>query len=80
MVTDSDYTKHLKYIVRYTLNALYNRYQLPLFIVENGFGTTDEFKEDGTIDDQERIDYLREHIQVSIEAVDEVHEYGYIGT
>lgn len=57
--------------LRYTLNALYNRYQLPLFIVENGFGTTDEFKEDGTIDDQERIDYLREHIQASIEAVDE---------
>src|SRR5699024_9798423 len=57
--------------LRYTLNVLYNRYQLPLFIVENGFGTTDEFKEGGTIDDQERIDYLREHIKSSIQAVDE---------
>ena len=56
--------------LRYTLNALYNRYQIPLFIVENGFGAVDEFDENGHIHDDYRIEYLRKHIQAAIEAVD----------
>ena len=56
--------------LRYILNALYNRYQIPLFIVENGFGAVDEFDENGQIHDDYRVDYLREHIKATIDAVD----------
>ena len=56
--------------LRYILNALYNRYQIPLFIVENGFGAVDEFDENGQIHDDYRVDYLREHIKAAIDAVD----------
>ncbi len=56
--------------LRYTLNWLYDRYQLPLFIVENGFGAIDEKDEDGFVHDSYRIDYLREHIQEMKKAVD----------
>lgn len=48
---------------RYALNTLYERYELPVFIVENGFGAIDELKPDGTCDDSYRIDYLRKHIE-----------------
>lgn len=49
--------------LRYTLNVLYDRYQVPLFIVENGFGAVDVIEEDGSIHDPERIAYLRDHIE-----------------
>ncbi|MFS0562080.1 6-phospho-beta-glucosidase BglA [Terribacillus sp. 179-K 1B1 HS] len=48
--------------LRYTLNRFYDRYQIPLFIVENGFGAVDKVEEDGSIHDPQRIDYLRSHI------------------
>ncbi|RRZ90283.1 6-phospho-beta-glucosidase [Erwinia sp. 198] len=48
--------------LRYTLNVLYERYQKPLFIVENGFGAFDKVEENGEINDDYRISYLREHI------------------
>lgn len=48
--------------LRISLNYLYDRYQLPLFIVENGLGAEDVQNEDGSIDDNYRIDYLRQHI------------------
>ncbi|MCG7338136.1 6-phospho-beta-glucosidase [Staphylococcus sp. ACRSN] len=57
--------------LRYTLNVLYDRYQIPLFIVENGFGAIDEFDEKGEIHDSYRIDYLKAHIDAAIKAVDE---------
>ena len=57
--------------LRYSLNWFTDMYNLPLFIVENGFGAIDEMNEDGTIDDSYRIKYLREHIQEMIKAVDE---------
>lgn len=57
--------------LRYTLNVLYDRYQIPLFIVENGFGAIDEFDEQGEIHDSYRIDYLKAHIDAAIKAVDE---------
>lgn len=56
--------------LRYTLNRLYDRYQLPLFIVENGFGAIDVLEEDGSIHDQNRIDYLTQHIKALEKAVD----------
>lgn len=48
--------------LRYTLNVVYERYNLPLFIVENGFGAYDRL-EDGQVHDTYRIDYLQKHIE-----------------
>ena len=56
--------------LRITLNELYDRYQKPLFIVENGLGAVDTPDENGVIDDQYRIDYLRAHIQAMKDAVE----------
>lgn len=55
--------------LRYTLNRLYDRYQIPLFIVENGFGAIDTIEEDGDIHDTQRIDYLKSHIEALKKAV-----------
>lgn len=55
--------------LRYTLNRLYDRYQIPLFIVENGFGAIDTVEEDGGICDTQRIDYLKSHIEALKKAV-----------
>ena len=57
--------------MRYFLNELYDRYQLPLFVVENGLGAVDELTEDGKVHDRYRIDYLREHIKVMDQAISE---------
>ncbi|MDE6196059.1 MAG: 6-phospho-beta-glucosidase [Erysipelotrichaceae bacterium] len=64
--------------LRYTLNEIYDRYQIPLMIVENGLGAYDKIEADGTIDDTYRIDYLRQHIEQMHEAVkDGVDLLGY---
>ncbi|MBZ6014113.1 6-phospho-beta-glucosidase [Leuconostoc gelidum subsp. gelidum] len=55
--------------LRYALNWFTDKYHLPLFIVENGFGAYDKVEADGTIHDLYRIDYLREHIRQMILAV-----------
>ncbi|SNZ15988.1 6-phospho-beta-glucosidase [Terribacillus aidingensis] len=55
--------------LRYTLNRFYDRYQIPLFIVENGFGAVDHIEEDGSIHDPQRIDYLRSHVEELKKAV-----------
>ena len=57
--------------LRIVLNNLYDRYQLPLFIVENGLGAKDTVEPDGSIHDSYRIDYLREHIKAMEQAVNE---------
>ena len=57
--------------LRITLNTLYDRYQKPLFIVENGMGAVDKVEEDGSIHDPYRIDYLRAHIDAMGKAVSE---------
>lgn len=57
--------------LRYTLNIMYERYEKPLFIVENGFGAIDKQEENGQINDLYRIDYLKKHIKEMIKAVDE---------
>ena len=56
--------------LRYTLNRYYDRWQLPLMIVENGLGAVDTVV-DGKIHDDYRIEYLRQHIQVLSEAIHE---------
>lgn len=64
--------------LRYALNLLYDRYQIPLMVVENGLGAFDKLEEDGSIHDSYRIDYLREHIRQMGEAVkDGVDLMGY---
>ena len=65
--------------LRIVLNNLYDRYQLPLFIVENGLGAKDTVEPDGSIHDSYRIDYLREHIKAMEQAVNEdgVDRIGY---
>ena len=56
--------------LRITMNALYDRYQKPLFIVENGLGAVDTLTEDGTVEDDYRIAYLEAHIKAMTDAVD----------
>lgn len=64
--------------LRYTLNDFYNRYQKPLFIVENGLGAYDTLEKDGSVHDPYRIDYLKKHIEQMKEAVkDGVDLMGY---
>ncbi|BAM46677.1 glycoside hydrolase family 1 protein [Amphibacillus xylanus] len=64
--------------LRISLKNLYDRYRIPLFVVENGLGAFDKVEKDGTIQDDYRIDYLREHIIAIREAIaDGVEVMGY---
>ena len=64
--------------LRYTLNELYGRYNIPLMVVENGLGAFDKVEEDGSINDDYRIEYLKDHIIQMKEAVkDGVDLIGY---
>ena len=64
--------------LRISLNQMYDRYQLPVFIAENGIGAVDKLTEDSRIHDPYRIAYLREHIAQMKEAVkDGVELLGY---
>lgn len=56
--------------LRISLCKLYERYHLPLFIVENGFGAADAVSPDGRIEDDYRIEYFRKHIRAMIDAVE----------
>lgn len=64
--------------LRVTMNQIYDRYQKPLFVVENGLGAVDTVEADGSINDDYRIDYLREHVREMGEAIaDGVECWGY---
>ncbi|MGY3746971.1 6-phospho-beta-glucosidase [Vagococcus salmoninarum] len=64
--------------LRTTMNQIYDRYQKPLFVVENGLGAKDVVEADGSIIDDYRIAYLREHIREMGEAIaDGVECLGY---
>ena len=65
--------------LRIALNELYDRYQKPLMIVENGLGAEDKIESDGSIHDSYRIDYLRNHIIAMADAINEdgVELWGY---
>lgn len=55
--------------LRYILNIIYERYEKPLMVVENGLGAHDEVEKDGSIHDEYRIEYLRQHIKAMDEAI-----------
>lgn len=68
--------------MRYVLNVFWDRWQKPLFIVENGLGAVDELVDDGkggkTVHDDYRIDYLKQHLLQVGEAIsDGVPVMGY---
>ncbi|MDD7796166.1 6-phospho-beta-glucosidase [Clostridium sp. 'White wine YQ'] len=56
---------------RYILNYYYDRYQKPLFVVENGLGAVDVLEDDDVINDDYRINYLRDHIYEMREAIED---------
>ena len=65
--------------IRYTLNVLYDRYHLPLFIVENGIGLDEAPDAEGRIKDDFRVEYTRDHIKQVREAIlDGVEVMGYL--
>ena len=55
---------------RITMNILYDRYQKPLFVVENGLGAYDTPDANGYVEDDYRIAYLREHIKAMKDAIE----------
>src|SRR5699024_3483050 len=57
--------------LRYTLNEIYDRYKIPMMIVENGLGAYDKKEDDGSVNDDYRIQYLKEHIEQMKEAVED---------
>lgn len=57
--------------LRYAMNWFADRFDVPLMIVENGFGAYDKMEEDGTVDDSYRIEYLGNHIKSMMDAVEE---------
>ena len=65
--------------LRIALNELYDRYQIPLFVVENGLGAIDKIEADGSIRDDYRIEFLGSHIRALRQAVelDDVDVIGY---
>lgn len=65
--------------LRITMNAMYDRYQKPLFIVENGLGAKDVMTEHGEVIDDYRIEYLKAHIKSFMDAVelDGIELWGY---
>ena len=64
--------------LRYALNEIYGRYEIPCIVVENGLGAMDQIEEDGSIHDPYRIEYLREHIKAIAQAIDDgVDLFGY---
>lgn len=57
--------------LRYTLNKIYDRYHIPMMIVENGLGAIDEMDEDHNVHDFYRIEYLRKHIEQMHKAIED---------
>ncbi len=68
--------------IRYLLNQLYDRYELPIFIVENGLGAKDKLVKDSsgnlTVEDDYRISYMDAHLKQVREAIEDgVEVMGY---
>ncbi len=55
--------------LRYYLNEVYTRYQIPVMIVENGLGANDTLEADGSVHDTYRTEYMREHIKAMSDAI-----------
>ncbi len=63
---------------RVTLNRIYDRYHLPIFISENGLGAVDQLDENGYAEDDYRIEYMKQHVEQLSEAIaDGVDVFGY---
>ncbi|WP_027417100.1 glycoside hydrolase family 1 protein [Aneurinibacillus terranovensis] len=63
---------------RITLREIYERYNLPLLVTENGLGAFDKLEEGDVINDDYRINYLRKHIeQCQLAITDGVNLIGY---
>ena len=57
--------------LRYFLNEIYDRYQIPMMVVENGLGQEDKLEADYSIHDDYRIEYLKAHIREMSEAIED---------
>ena len=57
--------------LRVSLNEVWDRYQKPIFVVENGMGALDTVEEDGSVHDPYRIAYLQSHVRAMGEAIDD---------
>ena len=57
--------------LRYFLNEIYDRYHIPIMVVENGLGQDDKLEIDKTVHDDYRIEFMKQHIQAMSEAVDD---------
>jgi 6-phospho-beta-glucosidase len=57
--------------LRFFLNELYDRYQVLLMVVENGLGAVDKVELDGSIHDEYRIEYMRQHVIAMREALED---------
>lgn len=57
--------------LRYILNEAWDRYQVPIMVVENGLGAIDTLEANGTVHDPYRIDYMRGHIKAMAEAIED---------
>ncbi|MCG6523316.1 family 1 glycosylhydrolase, partial [Vibrio parahaemolyticus] len=57
--------------LRYALNEIYDRYRIPMMVVENGLGAYDKKESNGVINDDYRIEYLKAHIEQMKEAVED---------
>lgn len=55
--------------LRHCMNEMYDRYQKPLFIVENGLGAIDKLDSEGCIEDDYRIEYMRSHLKEMKKAI-----------
>lgn len=66
--------------LRYLLNYVYRKYSLPIIVTENGLGAIDKLEEDGSVQDDYRIDYLSKHLTQLKKAVeeDQVDCFGYL--
>lgn len=65
--------------LRFTLNDVYSRYNIPIIIVENGLGSKDVLENDGSIHDPYRIDYLNKHVKAMRDCIEQdgVDLFGY---
>ncbi|MEN0642081.1 family 1 glycosylhydrolase [Alkalicoccobacillus gibsonii] len=57
--------------LRIVCNELTDRYNVPLFIVENGYGDVDSINEDGSIHDVDRTNFLKEHLVEIYNAIED---------
>lgn len=65
--------------LRYFMEVVYDRYRIPLMIVENGLGAADSVEDDGSVHDPYRIAYMRDHLrEVERAMADGVDCIGYL--